>query len=82
MCACEGAYVTSHVQAHIRASFEIAPALPVHEDLALQFAAIIVLHCLAQVLAHGLLLTCKAMPAKHGKCHQVILMCVVTCCGI
>ena len=70
------------VWAYIGASFQVTPALPVQKHLALQFAAIIVLDSLTQVLSHGLLLTCKAMPAKHGKCYQMVLMRIMACCGV
>ncbi len=65
-------------ETYISASFQIAPALPVLKNLPLQLATIVVLHSLPQVLPHGLLLPCKAVPLKHGKCHQVILMSIVT----
>jgi hypothetical protein len=70
--------VSFNFETYISASFQIAPALPVLENLPLQLAAIIVLHSLPQVLPHGLLLPCKAVPLEHGKCHQVILMSIVT----
>ena len=66
------------VKTYVSASFQIAPAFPVLENLPLQLATIVVLHSLPQVLPHGLLLPCKAMPLKHGKCHQVISMSKVT----
>ena len=68
--------------AYICASFQVTPALPVQEHLALQSVAIIVLDSLTQVLSHCLLLTCKAMPAKHGKCYQMVLMRIMACCGV
>ena len=68
--------------AYIAASFQVAPAFPMQEHLALQFAAIVVLDSLTQVLSHGLLLTCKAIPTKHSKRYQMVLVCIVACCGV
>ena len=70
--------VVFSVETYISASFQVAPSLPVLENLPLQLAAIVVLHSLPQVLPHGLLLACKAVPLKHGKCHHVIPMSIVT----
>ena len=70
--------VAFSIETYISAPFHIAPALPVLENLPLQLATIVVFHSLLQVLPHGLLLPCKAVPLKHGKCHQVIPMSIVT----
>lgn len=72
----------ANLAAYISAAFQVTPALPVQEDLALQFAAIIVLDSLAQVLSHCFLLTRKAMPSEHGERYQMVLMRILACCGI
>lgn len=71
-----------HKVAYISTPFNVAPALPDLEGVALQLPSIVVLHSLPQVLPHGFPLAGKIVPLKHCKCHQVALMGVVACCSI
>ena len=72
----------TRAERHICAALQIAPTLPVLEDMTSELAAIIVLHSLAQMLTHELLLPGEAMPLEHGQGHQVVLMGVVAGCCV